>query len=385
MLWIGPAFTVGEALTSPALAPAASRWQEGLLTAIAREGTAIQILTHRAERIWPFGQSLVGTGRGLFHGLQREEVPFANLPAMRGPTLTRAYSNAIDRLCADDSKPDLIASYNIWSPVAAACRHATEQHGVPWIPFLLDHNRPTADWGNVMPGLRGAAGVVFVSHWAYETAPLQAKFHLDGGVATIVEAPPKPHRSGMLLYTGALHKWGGIEVLLDSMPLVKTPNVRLVVVGRGGCKQTMQRLARTTGVQYLGGVDEPLLHALTKEADVLANPRPSHVQGNEMNFPSKLLQYLSSLKPVATTLTPGVAPEYRDVVIAAADDSPKAFADAIDHAFSLDDTDTKALAYRIRAFLEGGRLWPQQSRRFLEWADQVITADKQQNSRGSAL
>jgi glycosyltransferase involved in cell wall biosynthesis len=179
----------------------------------------------------------------------------------------------------------------------------------------------------------------------------------------------------MVLYTGALHRWGGIETLLDAMPLVKTPSARLVVVGRGGSAEVMRKLQATPAVEYLGGVDEPTLNRLTDEAEVLANPRPAGVGGNEMNFPSKLLHYLYSLKPVATTLTPGVAPEYREVVIASEDDSPIAFAHAIDHAFGMTDADKVALAQKIRTFLGRDRLWAQQANRFLDWAGDLACKD----------
>ena len=101
------------------------------------------------------------------------------------------------------------------------------------------------------------------------------------------------------------------------------------------------------------------------------NPRPSGVVGNEMNFPSKLLHYLCSLKPVATTLTPGVAPEYRDVVIAAEDDSPAAFAAAIERALALSDDERGDLARRIQVFLADGRLWSQQAVRFIRWSEAI--------------
>jgi glycosyltransferase involved in cell wall biosynthesis len=81
----------------------------------------------------------------------------------------------------------------------------------------------------------------------------------------------------MVLYSGALHRWGGIETLLDAMPLVQTPGVRLVVVGRGGSREVLKRLSKASAVEYLGGVDEATLVRLTEQAEVLANPRASGV------------------------------------------------------------------------------------------------------------
>jgi glycosyltransferase involved in cell wall biosynthesis len=368
LLWIGPAFTIQEALESPALAPAASRWQEGFLGAVQRAGVEIHILTHHAERLWPRGSAYVAGSVGDFHGLPRVAVPYLNVPALREGSLRHGYCRAINQFSAEYGVPDLIVSYNTWRPVANACRHATRKHGISWIPFVLDHTPPTAGWSNVMDGIAGSAGVVFLSHWAFNNAPIDNKFHLDAGVSNIPSLPKTQPRTRMVLYSGALHRWGGVETLLDAMPLVQTPGVRLVVVGRGGSREVLKRLSEASAVEYLGAVDEATLVRLTEQADVLANPRPAGVGGNEMNFPSKLLHYLTSLKPVATTLTPGVAPEYRNVVIAADDDSPQAFATAVDRALSLPDEARLKLSRQIQVFLKSGRLWTQQSRRFLNWA-----------------
>jgi glycosyltransferase involved in cell wall biosynthesis len=368
VLWLGPAFTIAESLAGTALAPAASRWQEGFLGGLREASASVGIVASHSERLWPRGPARVAGSEGHFQGVPRATVPYLNLPGLRERSVARSYGLAIDRFCADRGVPDVIASYNTWRPVARACRLATQKHGVPWIPVILDHDPPTAEWANVAAGVAGSAGVVFLSHWAFLHAPIEHKLHLDAGVSAVPSLPTTHNRSRVVLYSGALHRWGGIDLLLDAMTHVKTEGARLIVVGRGGSAETMNRLTTTPSVEYHGAVDEATLQRLTQQAEVLANPRPSGVGGNEMNFPSKLMHYLSALKPVATTITPGVAPEYRDVVLGATDDSPRGFADTLDRALSLTDDERNDLCERIRALLSNGRLWSQQARRFLAWA-----------------
>jgi glycosyltransferase involved in cell wall biosynthesis len=368
VIWLGPAFTIAEALTSPALAPAASRWQEGFLGGLREAGTELRIVASRSQRVWPAGPMRIRGDEGWFQGIPRSSVSFVNLPVVRERSLASRYQRALCTASERMGGADLIASYNVWEPVAQACRSASRRIGIPWVPILLDYDRTAADWTDFAASTAGAAGIVFVSHWAFHHAPAPQKIHLDAGVAKVPVALPPANRSRMLLYTGALHRWGGVETLLDALPLVRTPGVRLIIVGRGGDAGLHRRLKTTPGVEYLGGVEEATVERVTAEAEVLLNPRPAGVVGNEMNFPSKLLHYLSSLKPVATTLTPGVAPEYRDVVIAAEDDSPAAFAAAIDRALALSDMEKSDLVQRIRKFLGRGRLWSQQAVRFLDWA-----------------
>ena len=376
VIWLGPAFTIAEALTSPALAPAASRWQEGFLGGLRDAGAELRIVASRSERVWPLGPLWIRGDEGAFHGIHRSSVSFVNLPGVRERSLAARYQRALFTASEQMGGADLIASYNVWEPVAQACRSAARRLSVPWVPILLDYDRTTADWTDFAASTAGAAGIVFVSHWAFQHAPALCKLHLDAGVANVPTALPPANRSRMLLYTGALHRWGGVETLLDALPLVRTPGVRLTIVGRGGDAALHRRLKTTPAVEYLGGVEEPTLERITAEAEVLLNPRPAGMVGNEMNFPSKLLHYLSSLKPVATTLTPGVAPEYRDVVIAAEDDSPAAFAEAIDRALKLSDNEKQGLAHRIQEFLTNGRRWCDQARRFLGWATSVAGREK---------
>jgi glycosyltransferase involved in cell wall biosynthesis len=372
VIWLGPAFTIAEALTSPALAPAASRWQEGFLGGLREAGAELRIVASRSQRVWPAGPMRIRGDEGWFRGIPRSSVSFVNLPGVRERSLASRYQRALCTASEQMGGADLIASYNVWTPVAQACRSASRRLGTPWVPIILDYDRSAVDWSDFTASTVAAAGVVFVSHWAYRHAPAPRRLHLDAGVANVPEAIPQPNHSRMLLYTGALHRWGGVETLLDALPLVRTPGVRLTIVGRGGDADLRRRLEAAPAVEYLGGVDEPTLERVTADAEVLLNPRPSGVVGNEMNFPSKLLHYLTSLKPVATTLTPGVAPEYRDVVIAADGDSPAAFAAAIDRALALSDLEKSQLARKIQGFLGRGRLWREQARRFLEWAPSIV-------------
>jgi hypothetical protein len=371
VIWLGPAFTIAEALTSPALAPAASRWQEGFLGGLREAGAELRIVASRSERVWPAGPVRIRGDEGWFHGVPRSSVSFVNLPGVRERSLASRYERALCTASEQMGGADLVASYNVWSPVAQACRSASQRLGVPWVPIILDYDRTAADWSDFAASITGSGGVVFVSHWAFQHAPAPCRLHLDAGVASVPPTIPQPNYSRMLLYTGALHRWGGVETLLDALPLVRTPGVRLTIVGRGGDADLRRRFEATPAVEYLGGVDEPTLERVTAEAEVLLNPRPSGVVGNEMNFPSKLLHYLCSLKPVATTLTPGVAPEYRDMVIAAEDDSPAAFAAAIERALALSDDERGDLARRIQVFLADGRLWSQQAVRFIRWSEAI--------------
>ncbi len=98
-----------------------------------------------------------------------------------------------------------------------ACRRISQRHSIPWVPFLLDHERPDPDWKNVLQAVAGSSGVVLLSHWGFVNAPIPIKLHLDAGVSQVPGIQETGISSRVVLYAGSLHKWGGIDLLLDSL------------------------------------------------------------------------------------------------------------------------------------------------------------------------
>lgn len=375
LLWVGPAFPIDATLANPALTPAASRWQNGLFEGLSAGGVEVRAIGHESHRMWPRGPITVPQTTTRLGIVPMTAVGHANIPWLRQWSVAAGLIAAAKGVIGEWGIPDLIASYNAPAGAAAACRRISRDHRAPWTPFILDSPSPVPGWSNVTRGIRESAGVVFVSHWAFCEAPLPQKFHLDSGVTDILAAGPDrsvPEEPPAILYAGALHRWGGVEAMLDAFPLVRRPGARLWIVGKGITDKLQARMAAIQGVTYFGPLPDAQLDDLTKRASVLVNPRPAMVPGNEMNFPSKLLHYLSYAKPVVTTLTPGVAPEYADVVIPASSTAPGNLASALDSALAMDKATRELLAARIRAFLES-RLWSRQARRYLDWASSLPT------------
>jgi glycosyltransferase involved in cell wall biosynthesis len=199
--------------------------------------------------------------------------------------------------------------------------------------------------------------------------------HLDGGVSEASKGFPIHHVvKPRLLFSGALDHWGGIQQLLDAFERLRVPNASLVVVGWSQWPGLRKRLENTPGVEYYGRVDETTLLRLAEEAAVLVNPRPLKTPGNQMNFPSKLLEYLTYGRPVVTTMTPGVAPCYTDLTVPAKSDSPDDLAAAIERALSLPHADRVELARRVEHFLATTRLWSIQSRRLWDFLKSTAAA-----------
>lgn len=357
LVWLGACLKPDVILTRFAVSPAAQRWQRGLLAGLKQTVTDLQVLGHCPDRTWPYGHLRPGSVAELDEAFAQTLVPYTNLRGLRSSSLAKNYGSALSRIHASGVGSPVIVSYNADEHVRIAV-HRTFEGQVPWVPIILDHGLIGDTWTGGEPLLRGTAGAVYLSWWAHSRHTGSPSLHLDGGVTEASKGfPIRSTVKPRLLYTGSLDQWGGITQLLDAFARLQIPNATLVVTGWSQWPAIRNRLETTAGVDYRGRVDEATLLQLAEEAAVLVNPRPLKIPGNQMNFPSKLLEYLTYGRPVVTTMTPGVSPEYADFTIPAKSDSPDDLAAAIDRALSLDHDHRVEMARRAEHFLSTTRLW----------------------------
>jgi len=136
-------------------------------------------------------------------------------------------------------------------------------------------------------------------------------------------------RSHLVVYSGGLHKFKGVDLLVDVAQ--QLPKVQFVFAG-GNAEQVAnyQQLAQAKNVQnttFLGHLSQDNLPSLLQAADVLAHP---HCANEEATFtsPLKLFDYMASGTAIAAT---EILPlkEFQQANIAAGwcePDNPTAFA-----------------------------------------------------------
>ncbi len=339
--------------------PATIRWQTTYVDALLKAGAIVTWIGHQPHRTWPWGPMWVDATDDATLKRHRS-VPYLNVSPFRTQSLNKGYRQRV-RKAAREIEADALVTYNAdpWSRSAA---QAAAEEGVPWFPIILDFLDPGPDdWGALKATVSGARGVAFVSAWAFEHAPLRHKFLLPGAVvqrATSRE-PQQRGKERIILYAGSRAAAGGVDRLLEAFSLLQTPNVRLIMTGpgRGYHKDLWEQTQKLSGVSDLGVVSESELEALARRADVLVNPRPISSHHSCMNFPSKLLDYLSYGRPIVSTRAVGLGPCYDEGLVFSESDEPRHIAAAIDHVLGLDDADTARAIGRAVALAE--RLSPE--------------------------
>ena len=105
-----------------------------------------------------------------------------------------------------------------------------------------------------------------------------------------------------VLYSGLLSEATGVDLLLGAFARSEDPDLRLVLTGKGPLQDRVERAtSQDPRICYRRGLSyEEYLQQL-RTADILVNPRNMELAENQNNFPSKIMEYLASGKPILST------------------------------------------------------------------------------------
>lgn len=353
IVWVGPLQGEHSLLHGTAPHPATMRWQRTYIGGLREAGVRTHWIGHDPHRIWPWGPLYAADGQAAI-AVDASVVPYANAPLVRTRSLSLGYARRVVDAVRSIG-PVALVTYNV-GPWIAAAAVAAGRHGVPWIPIVLDYEDPARDgWASFRAATTGAAGVAFVSHWAFEHAPSPRRFLLPPAIVPRRPAAVMPAAAQRtILYAGARSRAGGVDRLIAAMPLLRTPGVRLVMTGQGrGYDRDIARMtAESARVEDLGMVTQGELERLALSADVLVNPRPLGSDDSCMNFPSKVLDYLSYGRPIVSTRAPGLGPVFDDLLVFSEGDKPQHLANAIDRVLGWSPAERTVFAERCRDFAE---------------------------------
>jgi len=139
------------------------------------------------------------------------------------------------------------------------------------------------------------------------------------GVASNKVCTPTVHydhsknSSKMILYTGGLNERYGVLELVKNFRMLENDNCVLVLCGFGDAENKIREISEVDKrVVYKGLLKREEILALQKEATVLINPRPNNEEYTKFSFPSKIIEYMASGRPVVAFMLDGIPGEYRE-------------------------------------------------------------------------
>ena len=371
-LWLEGVFDEDTMFAFPTISPASNAWQKGFLAGLNQLGHKAEIIGFPYERIWPFGRLSVGCRQAaLANGLSGTVVGYNNIPFLRDAFRYRNMLSAAENYFRNsEKKPDYQIVYSCLvratdeTPSIRLANYIRDHYDVPWICIHADGEAPP-----------GADGYVYLPWSNYQAAPAsQSSIHIDGGVPEIETRDSETSVTNevpvekILMYMGALTPHGGVTQLARAFSKINDEEIQLWICGRGENPE-LKRIAEVDQrIKLHGFVEENELHRLANKAFAFANPRPNSFAPNKLNYPSKVLLYLAYGKPVISTFTDGLSPEYGDVLIPIKDETDECLNEAIKEVLNMKEGEYKDIRYRIAKFNET-HTWVYQCKRFTSWLD----------------
>lgn len=144
--------------------------------------------------------------------------------------------------------------------------------------------------------------------------PKQRFLCIEGGIDQAVydyfendaEELSRSDKSIVFMYAGILEPVTGIDQLVQAFCSIENRDYRLWISGKGSMKAMILDAVKSDDrITYLGCVEYEEYLLNLKKADVLINPRNMQLPENVNNFPSKIMEYLATGKPIISTRFPG--------------------------------------------------------------------------------
>jgi glycosyltransferase involved in cell wall biosynthesis len=276
---------------------------------------------------YPNNAHLVFKGKAFkSRGVDGRTVSFVNLTGLKHVTRFITARVAADSVTRSAS-PDAVLVHGVHSAFIWVGVRVAKRLGVPVAVILTDPpSLPTPYDGRVsgrlkkvdrrliIAGLRRVSGVVALTKGlADDLAPGKPWLQFEG-IARPLDLSPHPDdvRSPVpsVVYAGAVTAEYGVRHLLDAVRR-SSGAWHLHVYGTGPMLAEVQEAARrSTRIFCHGLVDSARLASAYASASLLVNPRSTTASFVKYSFPSKLLEYLSSGRPVMTTRLSTIPDDY---------------------------------------------------------------------------
>ncbi|KHJ39131.1 glycosyltransferase, GG-Bacteroidales peptide system [Pedobacter glucosidilyticus] len=311
IIWLGAIFDDETVLNHENISPAGNKWQKQLIESMQENSCSVNCLGHLPERIFPYGKLFISKKKGgkLFGN---NGISYINLPFIRNVIINISIFLEFIVLRKNYRNLNYIISYNIYDYNCVAAFLIKYFFKLQWIILIADpKNDKTEDLHSFT---KYGDKFVYLSWMLFKKSPLKNKLHLDGGINEVVKSNSIEQTEKYILYSGKIAEHTGVHFLIDSFNKISNPNYKLYITGKGSSKYLDNAAKLNPNILNKGFLNEHELSVYSQNASILINPRLISHETNISNFPSKILEYLSYTRPIISTKTLGISPEYDRVI-----------------------------------------------------------------------
>jgi len=402
-----PDSTMDEICNSNPYAPIQSHKHSwSIVRGLEANGCEVDLISSLPIALFPGNRKIVVLG----HSWQRAKssisitTTFVNLIGCRHITrlLSVSYLAYMWALRLRGVRDKCILLYGLHSAHIYAARVVTIIFNLPMVCVVTDppggsnvsrfapsHILRRLDAFLLKGGARFMTGIVGVTSEIPTMLNFQGPFLLMEGIVSKMDANSgsgdrrrarlhKSHGKLVLMYAGGLAEVSGVVQLMQAFIMSKTANSELWIAGTGPLEVEVRRAAASSAaIRYLGYVPAGEIGAWVGQADFLINPRPAGQLFTRYSFPSKLLQYMATGKPVISTRLPGIPSEYWDYLIAIDDETVEGMAALFSRVLNRRCDDLVNRGQDARTFVMQQKTEDAQGARMADWLRGIIRSHSQ--------
>lgn len=151
-------------------------------------------------------------------------------------------------------------------------------------------------------------GVVFLSPSMRDKTKIKKSTLINGGIEEkdfMDFTAPKCEDTINVLYSGLLSEVTGVDLLIKVIEIFdfkKYKNVNFFITGKGPLEDKVREISvNNDNVKYCGFLSREKYLTYLKKSNILLNPRNMHLDQNQNNFPSKIIEYIASGRIIVST------------------------------------------------------------------------------------
>jgi len=203
---------------------------------------------------------------------------------------------------------------------------------------------------------------------------------MEGSLAA-ADIPPAPtfdsHAKNIVMYSGSLDKRLGILELLQAIELLKDENYEFWFTGTGSALLDLLLASKNdVRIKYLGFI--PSRAALLQKqqaASMLVNMRSPEEPMSAYSFPSKLLEYMATGRPVLSPRLGGIPSEYYQHLVTMPSIRPVDIASAIRRTASLSESERTRIGAAARNYIVENKTADIQAQRIMHFLSGRLRTD----------
>jgi len=399
LAYVGSIVADDERFESVAFSRAGQMFQENLLTSLAGAGLTPSIVLSqqplqsfpRGRRAWsPLGHTHL---RG---GLRVVLVPFLNINPIRPFSVGVAVLLGLLNWGWKNRNAErrLVFTYNLTEPPGLFTLLAARMIRAKAVVAVYDINVPgetvpSTSWRRIdfllhrwlIP--RFDALIVASREIADDFGDGAPFLRIEGGVGEVVLEKAAVRCLSVseripftVVFAGGLDEANGIPELLLAASLLPRGQYRIRIAGAGPLEQAVRRAAaESETVEFLGYLSFQEVLRCYDDADVLLNMRITKRLNTRYFFPSKMMEYLASGRPVITTCTGHIEDEYGKFVFLLRDETAEGLAAMIRQVAELGAEVRAQKAAAALEFISAHARWGVQGRRIVRFLETTVFGD----------